>query len=1665
MPNRTGHHAAPTSAHSAGRVRRLRTFAGVFVGRVGVACLFAALALPDRPATGQTIAPAGGVSVEANGAARRNPLAIAGISRVSSGVGVPVQLDGRLSDDPEGVSLNYRWIFVEVPAGSTAMLSGAATENPTFIPDRKGAYRLQLVVDNGRQTSDPDVVELTVPNTPPVAKAGADRVAVMGGTVRLDAGKSSDADDDALTYQWSFISRPAGSRRALSGAGTSTPSFLVDRPGRYAVQLVASDGEASGVDVVNIDVANTAPVADAGADQTAAPGAIITLDGSRSTDLDGDRLTYTWSFVSRPAGSAATLSGRRTVRPTFVVDVPGRYVVGLIVHDGQAESALDSVSVSTGNSAPVASAGPDTTAQIAQTVRLSGRGSSDVDGNALTFSWAIVAKPAGSTATLSGGRTLSPTFQADRRGTYEVGLVVNDGSLDSAMDTVRVAVGNTAPVASAGTDQHVERGATVVLDGRGSTDVDGDVLTYSWALTSVPDGSTAMLSDPSAITPTFEADVAGMYIAQLVVSDSTRMSVADTVSLSTGRVAPIASGGLDQTVRRGEVVLLNGSASSAADGGALTYRWSLISRPGGSVATLTGATTIGPSFTPDLPGDYIVQLVVNDGAQNSAPESVVVTTTNSVPVADAGPTQVDVPVGSTVALDGSVSFDADGQALTYRWALIARPDGSMAAIGNSGVATPEFTADVAGAYVAQLVVGDGAVDSAPDTVLIRTDATDAAGADQTADSSATAQPEPDADSGLAALPVVTVLATDASASENGPVRGTFTVTRTGPTTAALSVAFTLAGTARNGTDYTNVPLTVTIPVGAATAVVRITPTTDTLIEGNETAILTLAVNAAYTRGTPNRATVTIADGTLVNGLNYTGSISRAGETDVARFTAAAGSSIIVSIAETGANSAFVPWIRLLGPSGAIVAFGNNWGDLAAQFQVTAPTTGTYTVQIASADAGNNDTGNYRLTTVRVPGAVRVASGDQGGAVTNGGNHTGTIQVGDLDPWTFTATAGQAIIVDIGETGANSAFVPWIRLFGPTGAIVAFGNNWGDLAAQFQVTAPATGAYTLVVSTADAGNDASGTYTLTVVRPVGAPVVSAGDHGGPISNGGNHAGTIHVGDLDPWTFTATAGQSIIVDIAETGANSAFVPWIRLFGPTGVIVPFGNNWGDLAAQFQVTAPATGAYTLVVSTADAGNDASGTYTLTVVRPVGAPAVSAGDHGGPISNGGNHTGTIHVGDLDPWTFTATAGQSIIVDIGETGANSAFVPWIRLFGPTGVIVPFGNNWGDLAAQFQVTAPATGAYTLVVSTADAGNDASGTYTLTVVRPVGAPAVSAGDHGGPISNGGNHTGTIHVGDLDPWTFTATAGQSIIVDIAETGANSAFVPWIRLFGPTGVIVPFGNNWGDLAAQLQVTAPATGSYTIVVSTADAGNDASGSYTLTVVRPATALVVSPGDQGGAISNGGNHTGTIQVGDLDPWTFTATAGETIIVNIGETGANSAFVPWIRLFGPTGVIVPFGNNWGDLAAQFQVTAPATGTYTVVVSTADAGNDASGAYVLTVLRPAGALTVPAGDQGGALTRGVNHAGTIQIGDLDPWTVTASAGRVIQVSITESGPNTAFVPWIRVFGPTGGIVAFGNNWGDLGAAVKVTAPTTGRYTVVVSTADTGNDATGSYVLTVS
>jgi hypothetical protein len=405
------------------------------------------------------------------------------------------------------------------------------------------------------------------------------------------------------------------------------------------------------------------PTANAGPAQTVAIGATVQLDGTGSTDQTGTLLTYSWSFVSIPSGSAATLVNPTSPKPTFVADVYGNYTVQLVVNDGYHNSSPSQVIISTQDSAPVANAGANQTVPIGTTVQLNGSGSTDVDGQPLTYSWSFVSVPTGSKSTLTNPTSVNPTFTTDRAGSYVVQLVVNDGILNSAPASVTISSQDVAPVANAGPNQTVTVGTTVQLNGSGSTDVDGNPLTYQWSFLSIPTGSSATLSNATIVNPTFVADVPGNFVVQLIVNDGILNSTPATVTIGNNDIAPVANAGPAQTVSLGSLVTLNGSESTDSDNKPLTYQWSLLSIPAGSTATLAQPTSPNPYFTADLAGNYIAQLIVNDGYLNSTPATVTISTSHSVPVANPGPNQT-VTVGATVQLSGVVFAQTSNPAPT-----------------------------------------------------------------------------------------------------------------------------------------------------------------------------------------------------------------------------------------------------------------------------------------------------------------------------------------------------------------------------------------------------------------------------------------------------------------------------------------------------------------------------------------------------------------------------------------------------------------------------------------------------------------------------------------------------------------------------------------------------------------------------------------------------------------------------------------------------------------------------------------------------------------------------------------------------------------------------------------------------------------------------------------
>ena len=555
-------------------------------------------------------------------------------------VGAVVSMDGSASKDSDGGSLTFKWTLIGKPIGSAASLTNPTYPNPKFTADLAGNYVVSLVVNDGKANSTVATVSVTatVANAAPVANAGVNQNVVISSTVTLDGTASTDANNDSLSYKWVLQSKPATSSATLTAATSAKPTFKADVAGTYVATLVVNDGKAnSELAAVSIlaSATNLAPVAKPGVNQNVVTGTKVSVDASASSDPNGDSISYRWSLLFKPAGSTATLSSATTASATFTADLAGTYLVGLTVNDGKVDSPVVVLTVTAAklNAVPVANAGTNQNVTAATLTTLDGTASTDADLDGLSYTWSLISKPSNSNAALSSTTSPKPTFTPDVAGTYVASLVVSDGKDRSptAVVTVIASGSNSAPVANAGTAQSVSTAAVVTLNGTGSTDANGDTLTYRWTLTSKPTSSTAALSSATVASPTFTADLAGSYVASLVVNDSkvdsTNTSTV-TITASAANSAPVANAGPVQTVSRtgGTVtVTLTGAGSTDANSDTLTYKWTVGYQPATSSITLLLPTTVSPTFAATVAGIYVFTLVVNDGKVDSAVSTVAIT--------------------------------------------------------------------------------------------------------------------------------------------------------------------------------------------------------------------------------------------------------------------------------------------------------------------------------------------------------------------------------------------------------------------------------------------------------------------------------------------------------------------------------------------------------------------------------------------------------------------------------------------------------------------------------------------------------------------------------------------------------------------------------------------------------------------------------------------------------------------------------------------------------------------------------------------------------------------------------------------------------------------------------------------------------------------------------
>jgi hypothetical protein len=565
--------------------------------------------------------------------------------------------------------------------------------------------------------------------------------------------------------------------------------------------------------------------------------------------------------------------------------------------------------------------------------------------------------------------------------------------------------------------------------------------------------------------------------------------------------------------------------------------------------------------------------------------------------------------------------------------------------------------------------------------------------------------------------------------------------------------------------------------------------------------------------------------------------------------------------------------------------------------------------------------------------------------------------------------------------------------------------------------------------------------------------------GVLSNGSTYFGAILVpGQANNYTFAANAGDKILIKVGKITSTNNFVPRLRLLNPNSVQQALASD--SFAPEIAVTATNSGTFTVIVDDTT-GTIATGAYSLTMVMTGSPLAITPGYPGGALTNGSTYQAGLPIGALDAWSFTAMAGEAIVVRAGESSATNNFLPWVRLYGPDGSLL--GSSYGPGFGEVAVQATNSGAFLVVIDNNPYDSSAGeGTYILTLAETGSPLVITPGDPGGPLTNGSTYKAGIPVGGLNAWSFTGTAGEAIVVRAGESSSTNYFAPWVRLYGPDGSLL--GSSYGLGFGEVAVQATNSGTFLVVVGNNPYyGDSAAGTYILTLVETGSPLVITPGDPGGSLTNGSTYQAGIPVGGLDAWSFTATAGEAIVVRAGESSSTNSFAPWVRLYGPDGSLLgsSYGLGFGEVAVQ----ATNSGMFLVVIGNNPYYSDsADGTYILTLAETGSPLVITPGASGGPLTNGSTYQAGMPIGGLDAWSFTATAGEtfVVRAGVTSSTNN--FAPWVRLYGPNGALLgsSFGNGYGE----VTMQATNSGTFLVVIGNNPYYNDsADGTYTLTLA
>ncbi|MBK9517525.1 MAG: hypothetical protein IPO09_09270 [Anaeromyxobacter sp.] len=418
------------------------------------------------------------------------------------------------------------------------------------------------------------------------------------------------------TATWKQVDGPAVT---LSGAATTSPTFVARAAGTYALEGVAACTKLGPVVTsppsrVEVVVQNAVPFADAGRVAVVSPGDRVNLSAARSTDANGDRLSFSWEQTAGPAAAALAKGATYSVQPLGA----GYHAFKLAARDaggavGEAEVPV--IVVEPFVNVPTALAVSTVlTGQVGAPVALE-----VVSTFGTTFSWEQVSGPQASGLDAAAAAT---TFTPTAPGRHVFRVTAWNGGLRSAPETVQVYVaeaGAALPEAMASAPAKASVGAAVALDGGASAAGAGGALSYRWRQVS---GPAAGLTNGDRSAATVVAFAPGFVEFELQVTEAGVAGVPVRVgfeALTAGRPLPLARPSVQPSAIVGELVRLDGLRSS----GARSFRWTQVAGPW--VQLRTNLAT--PTFVPPAAGQYVFELEVDDGVARSRPQQVSVLVT------------------------------------------------------------------------------------------------------------------------------------------------------------------------------------------------------------------------------------------------------------------------------------------------------------------------------------------------------------------------------------------------------------------------------------------------------------------------------------------------------------------------------------------------------------------------------------------------------------------------------------------------------------------------------------------------------------------------------------------------------------------------------------------------------------------------------------------------------------------------------------------------------------------------------------------------------------------------------------------------------------------------------------------------------------------------------